>query len=106
MKYGTGVSGLMRVAKEHWKECLPRMYLRLLKAGTLDARASEAATATSEAIDLERERLLKAGESTGAVIPLAWELHREDSIILPAEPDYDLENHPARKEIARIEAAR
>jgi len=69
-------------AKEHWKQCRPKMYAELEKAGTLDEAAQRAA-------DQTREDLHSAIEN-GMDYYAAWEMLRERYLFLPDEDDVPL----------------
>ena len=66
-------------AREHWQEHRPRMFARLVKAGTLEQALTEAAEATAAAI--------RALTTQGATLDEAWEATREQYLFPPEEPE-------------------
>lgn len=66
-------------AREHWKEHLPKMHARLVKAGTLETALTEAAEATAAG--------MRALTTQGASQQEAWEQVREQYLFLPEEPE-------------------
>lgn len=63
-------------AREHWKEHRPQLFARLTKAGTLEKSLTEAANATSQA--------MQSLQAQGATWQEAWEQTREQ-YLFPAE---------------------
>ncbi len=90
---------LKRMANEHWKEHRPKMYRELKKSGQLEEALSEAARFTVEAEDRIFEQLKKQHSYPKTENNLeiaahynwlrntAWELVREQYILLPSERD-------------------
>ena len=88
------LDGLMLMAIQHWRNYRPRMTLQMIQDGTFMDRVFEAANATYRAID----------SLNGKVIDLhqAWEMVREDYLLLRAENDWDSERNPAEKALQKM----
>lgn len=79
------VDQLKELAKAHWKKHRPKLYRNLKKSGELEKRAENAAKFTLNAFNLEKEKLLKKGWRPQEAGQTAWELVREEWILLPSE---------------------
>jgi len=84
------VGPLEALAKSHWKEFRPTMYRGLLAAGKLDSAAQRAAEETVAGMKRVKEQLLKKGYTDQQAEQGAWELMREEYILLPSEEDQKL----------------
>jgi hypothetical protein len=76
---------LKELARSHWKKHLPKFYRNLKKSGELEKSVENAARFTMDAFNLEKERLLKMGWRLQEASGLAWELVREEWILLRSE---------------------
>ena len=75
--------GLM--AEKHWREFRPRMVRELEATGKLWERLYEAQETTQNAMDTLTEKLMGQGYSPQQAETTAWELIREEYILLPPE---------------------
>jgi len=75
--------GLM--AEKHWREFRPTMVRELEATGKLRERLCEAQEATQNAMDTLTEKLLRQGYTPQQAETAAWELIREEYILLPPE---------------------
>lgn len=73
------------LARSHWKEHRPKLYRSLKKSGTLEERVENAARFTLNAFNLEKGRLEKTGLSPNQASEIAWELVKEEWILLRSE---------------------
>jgi hypothetical protein len=73
---------LKDLARSHWKEHRPRLYRNLKKSGELEKRVENAARLTLDAFNLGKDRLEKTGMSASQASEIAWELVREEWILL------------------------
>ena len=76
---------LKDLARSHWKEHRPKLYQSLKKSGELEQRVEDAARLTLDAFNLEKDRLEKIGMSPSQASEIAWELVREEWILLRSE---------------------
>ncbi len=76
---------LKELARSHWKRHLPKFYQNLKKSGDLEKRVENAAKFTLNAFNLEKEKLLKKGWKPQEASEVAWELVREEWILLRSE---------------------
>ncbi|MBE7556688.1 MAG: hypothetical protein HS126_37030 [Anaerolineales bacterium] len=76
------VAAMARLAREHWQEHRPTLYAHLAQTGQLEVMIETAARQTLEAM----ERLISRGTT-----PLeAWQLMREEWLLVPEEERSDL----------------
>ena len=85
---GLTVYGLM--AEKHWREFRPKMVAKLEAEGRLMEALWEAQETTLDELEtitrkLEREQKLTPGQAQA----IAWEMIREDHILLPPEDSND-----------------
>ena len=73
---------LQDLARSHWKQHRPKLYRSLKRSGTLEERAENAARFTLDAFSLEKGRLEKTGLTPNQASDIAWELVREEWILL------------------------
>jgi hypothetical protein len=73
------------LARSHWKEHRPKLYRNLKKSGDLEKRVENAARLTLDAFNLEKDRLVNTGMSPSQASEIAWELVREEWILLRSE---------------------
>jgi hypothetical protein len=76
---------LKDLARSHWKKHLPKLNRNLKKSGELEKRVENAAKFTLDAFSLEKERLVKNGLNPNQASEVAWELVREEWILLRSE---------------------
>jgi hypothetical protein len=76
---------LKELARSHWKKHLPKFYRNLKKSGELEKRLENAAKFTLDAFNLEKEKLLKKGWRPQEASEAAWELVREEWVLLRSE---------------------
>ena len=76
---------LQDLARSHWKEHRPKLYRTLKKSGELEKKIENAARLTLDAFNLEKGRLEKTGMSPSQASEIAWELVREEWILLRSE---------------------
>lgn len=88
------MDGLMEIGVEHWREYLPKMTLRLLKAGTLLEKVFEAANATYQSMESLKGKTLDLQQ--------AWEMTREEFLLLHAESGWDNENNASEKALQKM----
>ena len=77
--------GLM--AKSHWRKHCPRLVADLERKGTLQQMLLEAETKTDEEMDVLRRQLIHQGLTPQQAHDQAWEMVRENYILLPPESD-------------------
>jgi hypothetical protein len=75
--------GLM--AEKHWREFRPTMVRELEATSKLWERLYEAQEATQNAMDDQTEKLMRRGYTPQQAETTAWELIREEYILLPPE---------------------
>lgn len=76
------LEAMVQLAQEHWQEHQPALYARLAQTGQLEAMIETAARQTLEAMEL----LISRGTP-----PLeAWQLMREEWLLVPGEEHSDL----------------
>jgi len=93
------VEELRKLADQHWKKYLPKMYQELKKEGTLEKMLDNAAINTAEAqIQTEMQLLqqnpppkdfLERVRHRNWAKQTSWEIVREMWILLPAEENKD-----------------
>lgn len=76
---------LKEEARSHWKRHLPKYYRNLKKSGELEKRLENAAKFTLDAFNVERGRLMEKGWDAEQANMVAWELVREEWILLRSE---------------------
>jgi hypothetical protein len=76
---------LKDLARCHWKEHRPKLYWNLKKSGELEQRVENAAMLTLNAFILEKDRLENTGMNPSQASEIAWELVREEWILLRSE---------------------
>jgi hypothetical protein len=76
---------LKELARSHWKKHLPRFYRNLEKAGDLEKRVENAASFTLQAFEVEKKRLQENGLAPQQASEVAWELVREEWILLRSD---------------------
>ena len=73
---------LKDLARSHWKEHRPKLYRNFKKSRELEERIENAAKFTLNAFNLEKGRLEKTGLSPNQASEIAWELVREEWILV------------------------
>jgi len=76
------VAAMARLAREHWQEHRPNLYTYLAQMGQLEAMIETAARQTLEAMELLISR--------GTTLLEAWQLMREEWLLVPREERSDL----------------
>ena len=76
---------LKELGREHWKKFRPKHYRSLKKSGYLEEAVANAAKFTLEAYLVEKGRLSERGFSENQAHQVAWELVREEWLLLPDE---------------------
>jgi len=76
---------LKDLARSHWKKHLPNFYRNLEKSGELEKRVENVAKFTLDAFNLEKEKLLKKGWRPQEASEVAWEMVREEWVLLRSE---------------------
>ena len=85
--------GLMEIAVRHWWNHHQIETVQLLQAGTFLDTMLNRVNETHEAMELEENRILKArGGTSAAALEEAWELVREDYLLIPGVDDLDEED--------------
>jgi hypothetical protein len=75
--------GLM--AEKHWREFRPKMVRELETTGKLRERLYEAQETTKDAMADQMEKLMKQGYTPQQASATAWELIREEYLLLPPQ---------------------
>ena len=73
---------LKDLARSHWKEHRAKLYRNFKKSGELEERIENAARFTLNAFNVEKERLEKKGFDPNQASEIAWELVREEWILV------------------------
>jgi hypothetical protein len=88
---------LKELAREHWKKHRPSLFRALEKEGSLEQRLENAANFTLKGYEVEKKRLLERGYQENQAHEVAWELVREEWLLLP---DQDQKDYGKAKENA------
>ena len=92
--------GLKKLADLHWKEHRPNLYRELQESGELEDSLESAAVATWNAMQRLQERLMKEnGLTLNEAKETAWELMREEYILLPSEEDMPLLGEKPKQDV-------
>ncbi len=90
---------LTYIAETHWKEFCPKMWARMAKGGTAQEDARKAAKRTLVGM----EQLMTAGYTEDQ----AWEMMREDWILLKEEEEVEEEGYcPFQETMAILQQGR
>lgn len=73
------------MARKSWKENNPRLYKGLKESGELESSLQEAAEMTLEAMKEYEKKLLELNYTKDQAGDIAWEVLREEWLLLPAE---------------------
>ncbi len=76
---------LKNLAKGHWREFRPKMYQALQKSGELEKSLDLAVKNTVDAYRNVKQQLLEKGYEPNQAHQAAWELVREEWLLLPDE---------------------
>lgn len=76
---------LKELARSHRKKYLPKFYRNLEKSGELEERVENAARFTFQAFEVEKKRLQENGLARQQASEVAWELVREEWLLLRSE---------------------
>jgi hypothetical protein len=76
---------LKNLAKGHWREFRPKMYQALQKSGELEKSLDLAVKNTVDAYQKVKQQLLEKGYEPNQAHQAAWELVREEWLLLPDE---------------------
>ena len=76
---------LKDMARSHWKKHLPNLYRTLKKSGELEKRVEDAAKFTLKAFESDKKRLQENGLKPQQASEVAWELIREEWILVRSE---------------------
>ena len=82
---GLGPSGVL--AYRHWKEFLPKLFHQLKASGGLNESLRKAEERTDQALDETENKILKQGYRLQQAQDTAWELVREEWLLLKPEAD-------------------
>jgi hypothetical protein len=82
--------GLKQLAREHWKEHRPTMYRDMEESGRLESALKSAVEVTLDAMKRTKAQLVENGYTPSQADLTAWELLREEWILLPSEEDMPL----------------
>lgn len=96
--YSFSREALIEMGRKHWQRHLPAKFAELDQAGTLEQELASAASLTLEAMETDRAEGYSESE--------AWEMERENFLLLPEEPSEDqLPDNPAYGAIADVNRA-
>jgi hypothetical protein len=87
MKTTLPITGYGMMAEAHWREHRPNMVRELEAQGKLEAALYEAQERTLDELLALEDKLTAQGLTTDQASRQAWEMVRENYIILPAEED-------------------
>mgnify|MGYP003579608284 FL=1 len=87
MKTTLPITGYGMMAEPHWREHRPNMVRELEAQGKLEAALYEAQERTLDELLALEDKLTAQGLTTDQASRQAWEMVRENYIILPAEED-------------------
>jgi cation transport regulator ChaB len=76
---------LKELGRDHWKKFRPKHYRAFKESGYLDEALENAAKFPLEAYVTEKRRLLEKGFTDNQAHQVAWELVREEWLLLPDE---------------------
>ncbi|MDI1471515.1 MAG: hypothetical protein QMD43_08735 [Thermodesulfovibrio sp.] len=79
------LEGLKKLADMHWKKYRPKMYQALKKKGELEESINLATKNKWEVMQKIQKQLIEQGYTQQQAEDTAWELMREEWIILPEE---------------------
>lgn len=82
-----GLLAYGRMAEAHWREHLPRKVRELEAQGRLQQALIEAQEQTASAMDRLMRDLSQQGLTSQQAHDRAWELVREQYLLLPPEPN-------------------
>jgi len=82
-----GLKPLGVLAAAHWKENRPALYQNLREAGQLRKSLEAAQDRTYLALAKEKEKLLDQGWEPAQAAKAAWDLVKEEWVLLPSEED-------------------
>lgn len=87
------ITGYGRMAEKHWREFRPRMVRELEAAGTLEEALYEAQERTLDELLALEDTLMAQGLTMDQASRQAWEMVRENYILLPPEDEGNEEDN-------------
>lgn len=87
------ITGYGRMAEKHWREFRPRMVRELEAAGKLEEALYEAQERTLDELLALEDKLVAQGLTMDQASRQAWEMVRENYILLPPEDEENEEDN-------------
>jgi len=95
--------GLKRLAEMHWKKYRPKMFQSLKESGRLEESLNQAANDTWQAMQSIKTKLIEQGYTEQQAEDTAWEMMRQEWILLPEENEESEESGKDFMELMSME---